>query len=259
MVNVIIYEQPLSDIFRACLRLEYLFAGIAEYLNSSSSLAARNLVATIIQIMNLLERPDLKAKLAKELVTISKQLLKCQDAQQMDKNKLSAVVAELKELSDCFINSTGKIGQNLRDMHLLNTLRLHIMTPGGGLNFDVPVYHYWLNQAAATRLELVKVWLAEFKHIKQAIILLLRVIRESARMHTKVAVNGFYQELFDGQQRLSLIRVAIPNNISAYPEISISRHFVSIRLFCPEITTKPPPYDGDVTLGLSYCYSASSK
>lgn len=253
MTNVIIYEQPLNEIFRVCLRFEYLFTSINHYLDDHSFIASRNIITTIINIMNLLDRPDLKTKLAKELTQLTQQLLRLENAHDMDKSKLYNTVDQLNELSNFFINNKGKIAYNLYTSSLLNNLRLHIITPGGGLNFDVPVYHYWLNQPDELRLTQIKEWLKEFDQIITAVTLLLKILRQSAKLMNKIAENGFYQELLDSQQRLSLIRITVPKEVAGYPEISVSRHFVSIRFFIPEISSRPLPCQTNINFGLAYC------
>src|SRR3990167_4743370 len=66
-MDKIIYEQPLNEIIRVCLRLELLFQQIDHRLNDISILGTREIVSLVINVLNILDRPDLKAKLAKEL------------------------------------------------------------------------------------------------------------------------------------------------------------------------------------------------
>lgn len=253
MDKPITYEQPLSEIFRACLRLESLFEQLDHQLKDSSFMGTRNTITIIINILQLLDRPDLKAKLAKELSHQTSQLVRLENMPQTDKEKLREIVHQLEELSRCFIDSSGKIGQNLRDIALLNNLRLHLMTPGGGLSFDIPIYNYWLNRPEAERLDTVKSWLTEFQHVRTAIQLLLRLVRESTPLQLKTATHGFYQELLDSQQNIRLIRVSLADNTDAYPEISVGRHFMSIRFYEPQIGSRPTPYQHNISFGLAYC------
>lgn len=253
MNKAITYEQPLSEIFRACLRLEYLFSLLDHEFNDSSFIGTRNVITIIINILQLLDRPDLKTKLAKELSHQTAHLLRIENLPQTDKDKLHAVITQLEELSRCFIDSSGKIGQNLRDIALLNNLRLHLMTPGGGLSFDIPIYNYWLNQPEEARLETIKSWLAEFQHLRTAVHLLLRLVRESTPLQIKTATHGFYQELLDPQQNIRIIRVSMAHDLDAYPEVSVGRHFVSIRFFVPQINLRPTPYQHNISFGLAYC------
>jgi len=253
MAEAITYEQPLSEIYRACLRLEYLFEQLDHQLKDSSYMGTRNIATIIINILQLLDRPDLKTKLAKELSHQTAQLLRLENMPQTDRQKLYEVIAQLEELSHNFIDSSGKIGQNLRDIALLNNLRLHLMTPGGGLSFDIPIYNYWLNRSEEERLEAVKAWLTEFQHLRTAIHLLLRLVRESTPLQSKTATHGFYQELLDPQQNIRLIRVSLAHQMDVYPEISVGRHFVSIRFFVPQISLRSTPYQQNLSFGLAYC------
>jgi len=59
-------------------------------------------------------------------------LAKLEKTPEIDHVKLNELLKQLDELSRWFIESSGRIGQNLREIELLNTLRLHLATPGGG-------------------------------------------------------------------------------------------------------------------------------
>lgn len=253
--KVIVYEQPLNELIRVCLRLEQLFDQIDHLLADHSALGTRNTILAIINLLNLLDRPDLKAKLAKELSYHANLLTRLENTPEIDHKKLHNILQQLDELSRCFIQSSGKIGQNVREVELLNNLRLHLATPGGGCSFDIPVYHYWLQQPLEERTAAIKNWMEEFNNIRLAINLTLQLIRESTKAQTKTADKGFYQELLDPQINLRLIRVAIPCNIAAYPEISFGRHFLGVRFLTPNINERPTQYTGNLDFSLSYCNS----
>ncbi len=251
--NTIIYEQPLNEIIRVCLRLEQLFFQLDHQLSDPSITGTRNVVSIIINILQLLDRPDLKAKLAKELMGQINLLIKLQNTPEVDFTKLQTILKQLEELSRNFIESSVKIGQPLREIELLNNLRLHLTSPGGGCSFDIPVFYYWLNQPASTRQATIQAWLAEFNNVRLATTLLLQLTREGSKIQKKSAENGFYQELLDPQTNLRLIRVIIPNTATTYPEISIGRHFLSIRFYSPSIHERPTQHMHNLEFWLSYC------
>src|SRR5690348_5840268 len=97
--NVIIYEQPLNELIRVCLRLEQLFQHIDHLIVDTSPIGTRNLTVTIINLLNLLDRPDLKAKLAKELSLHLNQLARLENTPGIDQQKLSQLLRQLDELS----------------------------------------------------------------------------------------------------------------------------------------------------------------
>jgi cell division protein ZapD len=250
--NAVIYEQPLNELIRVCLRLEQLFSEIDHHLKDVSELGTRNVVSAILDVLHLLDRPDLKAKLAKELGHHLSNLMRLEHTPQIDQQKLRQLLRELDDLIRCFIDSNGKIGQNLREVELLNSLRLHLNTPGGGTSFDVPTYHYWLQNPHDKRSETLTKWLAEFNNIRTTTMLILQLIREGTKVQQRTADHGFYQELLDPQLNLRLIRVFIPKGIPAYPEISVGRHFLSVRFFSPNIQDRPTQYADNLSFWLAY-------
>jgi cell division protein ZapD len=253
--NAITYEQPLNELIRVCLRIEQLFLQIDHQINDTSTLGTRNVVAAIINMLQLLDRPDLKAKLAKELTHQISVLLRLANTPEIDQDKLHALLKQLEDLSRCFIDSSKKIGQGLREIELLNNLRLHLASPGGGCSFDIPVYNYWLHQPAEERLNTITTWIAEFSTIRTAINLILQLVREGSKSIKKTAEHGFYQELLDPQINLRMIRVALPYDLAAYPEISIGRHFLSVRFFEPSILSRPTQYLHHLQFWISHCNS----
>lgn len=251
--QAIIYEQPLNELIRVCLRVEHLFRQLDQQIADTSLSGTRNSITAIMSLLNLLDRPDLKAKLAKELQYYASHLTRLSLSPNIHQEKLDLLLHQLEELAHTFIESSGKIAQKLREIELLNNLRLHLVTPGGGCSFDIPVYHYWLQQPIKQRQQSLKLWITEFDSIRTAIDILLNLIRESAKTQEKMAEHGFYQELLDAQNNLRLIRVSVPHSVVAYPEISVGRHFLSIRYFSPDITHRPKPYLDNLSFSIDYC------
>lgn len=249
---MIIYEQPLNELIRVCLRLEQLFFQLDHQIVDTSTFGTRTVVATIMNILQLLDRPDLKAKLAKELGHHLGNLMRLENTPEIDQEKLRQLLRQLDDLIRCFIDSNGKIGQSLREVELLSNLRLHLASPGGGCSFDIPIYHYWLQQPVAHRVETVNNWLTEFNNIRATTSLILQLIREGTKVQIKTADHGFYQELLNPQLNLRLIRVSIAANINTYPEISVGRHFLSVRFYSPTLTERPAQYPDNITFSLAY-------
>lgn len=253
MKHTTIYEQPLNEVIRVCLRLEHLFEQIHHFLNDTSIIGTRNVVSLIINTLHLLDRPDLKAKLAKELSHYHAYLLRYGNLPNIDTGKLQTLIRQIEELIRSFIDSSGKIGQHLRDIDLMNNLRLHLASPGGGCSFDIPVYHYWLQQPAPTRLATINEWLKEFTQIKTAVDLILDIVRNNGRIEEKMAIHGFHQELLDPQANLRMIRIGLAQDAPGFPEISIGRHFLSVRFFTPEIEKRPTQYSENLHFWIAYC------
>jgi cell division protein ZapD len=255
MGETIIYDQPLNEIIRVCLRLEQLFQQIDHQLSDLSTFGTRNIVSYIINILHILDRPDLKAKLAKELSHHLSNLLRFTNMSEIDTEKFNNITNQLENHSRSLIDSSGKIGQRLRDIELLNTLRLHLASPGGGCSFDLPLYHFWLEQPAHIRKATIENWLSDFDQIRTVVELILNLVRKNSKTEEKTAVHGFHQELLDPQLNLRMIRISISRHIPTYPEISIGRHFLSIRFYSPDIEKRPNQFAENLSFWVTYCNS----
>lgn len=251
---MIIYEQPLNEIIRACLRLEQLFHQIDHQLPDTSIEGTRALMGYIINTLHLLDRPDLKSKLAKEMGHQLGHLTRYQQSPDINKNKLNELIQQLESHSRELIDSSGKLGHRLRDVELLNMLRLHLASPGGGCSFDIPLYHYWLVQPAEERMATITSWLNEFSQIRASVLLVLDIVRQNARAETKKAVHGFHQELLDPQSNLRMMRVFLPEETKVYPEISVGRHFLSVRFFTPTLEKRPTQFTENLAFEIAYCH-----
>src|SRR5690242_20739558 len=95
--NAIIYEQPLNELIRVSLKLEQLFSQVDHLVANTSVLGTRNTVTVIINILHLLDRPDLKAKLAKELSHQMTLLTRLEHTPSIDQVKLKKLLYQLDE------------------------------------------------------------------------------------------------------------------------------------------------------------------
>ncbi|MBX3709672.1 MAG: cell division protein ZapD [Gammaproteobacteria bacterium] len=253
MKETIIYDHPLNEVIRVCLRLEQLFQQIDHQLIDMSILGTRTLINLIINLLHILDRPDLKAKLAKELSILLTNVQRYSNIPDINIEKFNHLTQQLDELSRSLIDSSGKIGQRLRDMELLNNLRMHLASPGGGCSFDIPIFHYWLQQPIEERKKTIIHWLNDFNQIRTAVALVLELVRNNAKLEEKTAVHGFHQELLDPQSNLRMIRIYLKQDIHAYPEVSIGRHFFSVRFYSPHIEKRPVQYTGNLLFWVAYC------
>lgn len=252
----IIYEQPLNELVRVSLRLEHLFFQLNTCLSATDSdNHTQTVVRLIIDILNILDRPDLKSKFSKEFNRFIAVFSKLQTSTSPDisQDKLAETLDQLKYLNSHFLNTPGKIAQLLRDTEFLLNLRQNLMSPGGDSNIDAPCYYYWLNQSADTHQKRIQQWLKTFTEIQTAVALLLNIVRNSSEPRKIIAEKGFYHESLDPQISCQLIRVALPKSAKIYPEISAGRHRMSIRFVIPDLDRRPRQTPEDVKFKLTLC------
>jgi cell division protein ZapD len=229
MTDQITYEQPLNEHTRVCLRLEHLFEQIGTNLTEASEWSSRIAVLTILETVNVIDRPDLKTKLTKALTQHAATLTQLEILPQVDGNKLRSILNELDRLIDQLYATQGKLGQNLRNNEFLNTIRQHLYNPGGAVNFSNPAFQLWLQQPSLNRIHDLKVWFKELDQLRDVVNLLLQLTRQSSLPLEKHADNGFYQQALDPNSSCEMVRVSLPINTNIYPEIAVGRHRLVIR------------------------------
>jgi len=252
--HCIIYEQPLNELIRVSLRLEYLFKRIDACLAASDiEQHTQELVGLLIDVLNLLDRPDLKSKFTKEFNRLIADFSHYHANPHISKETLDDILRQLKDLLQSLHNIQGKIAQTLRDNEFLANARQNMSSPGGDSCVDAPEFYYWLNQPTEIQLEHIQNWLNEFKIIRSAVGLLLDVVRKSAESYQLIAQEGFYCETLDAKTPCQLIQVAIPANAKLFPEISAGRHRMSIRFVIPSMTARPKQTSENVSFWLTKC------
>ena len=252
-MNFIIYEQPLNEHVRVCLRLEHLFMQLQHWLSGTHLLDSRSALAAIVEILNVLDRPDLKTKLVKELGRYGSQLQRYAETPHIDKTRLNAILSELEVTIEHLHNMQGKIAQKLRDNDFLIGIRQHITNPSGGCSFDAPAYYYWIHQPPAERTAQLTHWLNSLKVIQAAIAISLRLIRQSSPPQWRVANAGFYQASLDSNLSCQLIRVAVPTTAGVYPETSVGRHGISLRFYQLNLTERSFQVNEDIKFQMTTC------
>jgi cell division protein ZapD len=247
-----IYELPLNEHVRVCLRLERLFNQVRHHLIHETAWDAQAALFGILDILDVVDRPDLKGKITNALHLYATSLAKHRYSPDVDKTKLEAVLTQLDKLIDILHHSHGKLGQSLRDNDFLQSIRQHVM-PGGICEYSVPGFSLWLQQYSAERQDDLIKWFSEFEAMREVTDTILRLTRESSKAEERVAIDGFYQETLSSNVLYQMIRITVPEKEHAYPEISVGKHRLSIHFFNLDVNNRPKQIDRDLVFKLTLC------
>lgn len=249
----IVFEQPVNELVRVCLRVEHLLAMAQQGLRGQSLFDTRATISALADLLSLTDRLDLRGKFTKEFIRQQANLQRFVNDDQIDQSKLQNALSELTETIQILQSHNGKFAVNLRDNEFLTSIRQHLAIAGGGLCFDTPSFHYWLQAPVKERHAQIIAWLGECEDLFQIISFLLRLIRQSGRPVLQTAHTGYFHTSLDSQLPCQLIRVAIPQTLLLYPEISVGRHGVNIRFYHPTVKERATLYEKDVPFRLSCC------
>ena len=253
MSHQIIYEHPLNERVRTLLRLEHLFTRITFHLPQPDEWDSRATINGLLDITNILARADIRSEVIKELERHTASLNKIRSAPGVDSQQLDLILADLENSTNKLRQITTQIGRGLRENEFLNNIMQRSTIPGGTCDFDLPQYHYWLQQPVETRQANLQEWFQELKPLQNSTQLLLALMRNSAHANQKQAIAGFYQRTLESQLPAQLIRVGLQNESALFPEVSGSKHRFSIRFLEPSSSGRPNQTQLDVDFSLTCC------
>jgi len=243
----------MNETIRVCLRLECLFTQIEHRLSHQGYWSIRASVASIVDLINILDRPDFKSKLTKQLMHHKENLSQHLNTTQVDQVKLKQILQQLDESISYLQNITGKLNQAVEQNEFLNSIRLRLSKAGGARNFDLPMYHFWLHQAESRCQHDLQQWLTSFYPIQHIIDLLLLLTRQSGQFLKVTAENGYYEKVLDASIDFQLLRIKIAIQAKAFPDISVGRHRISIHFFCLNAEERPLQFKEQLDFALACC------
>jgi cell division protein ZapD len=252
-VNALIcYEYPLSERVRTLLRLEDLFERVEHFQRKNEHYEHHIALLSIFEILDVSGRADLKSDLLQELERQKQSLEGLRDNPEVSESALDNVLWQIDQASSKLFQTSGKIGQELRDNDWLMSIRQRTNIPGGMCEFDLPSYHYWLQQDSDQHRHDLQLWITPFLPIRDAIVIVLRLLRESGKTTTHLAQQGVYQQMMAGRIA-QMVRIRLKREHQFVPEISANKYALNIRFTTQEGIQRPKPADSDVEFELTFC------
>ncbi|VFN00537.1 MAG: cell division protein ZapD [Candidatus Kentron sp. G] len=253
--NVMSYEHPLNERMRTFLRLEHLFQRLEHQIEEGNTAwSGRIGVESIIDMLTILGRVDIKSELIKELERQSAALENLAYNPNVDSGRLADILTKTRYSLNVIRAMESMPGSELQQNVLLNIVRQRNSIPAGTCGFDVPGFDYWLQGSAARCRNDLTVWYSAFDVIREGISLCLRLLRESAIVTWEEAMGGFFQRMVEKGLPLQLVRVVLPEGAPWYPEISAGRHRFTIRFMVgTAIEDRPIQTEENVKFQLLCC------
>jgi len=249
---VITYEYPLSERVRTLLRLEDLFEKLVYFTSASGGAEHHVALVLLFELLEVAGRADLKFDLVQELERQRQILLSFRNNPDISEDALSGALYEIEQASTQLLAVQGKIGHYLRENEWLMSIKNRVGIPGGVCEFDLPGYHYWLNRDVSERQKNIETWLSPMLPIRQALTIVLRLLRASGRSDQLLAKNGTYQVMLGGRS-YQLIRLQVMKDNPVIPEISAGKLAINIRFLRPDMVQRPRQVEADIEFDMTLC------
>jgi cell division protein ZapD len=250
---VIRYEHPLNERVRTLIRLEDLFARARFFAAQDAAADHHAALLSLFDISDVAARSDLKNDVLQELERQKQLLGPLRSNPQIDQDALRGLLAEIDAVSGQLLAQAGKSGTHLRENEWLMAIKQRSAIPGGVCEFDLPAYHYWLQQDAAARRNDLTGWIEPFEPIRAAAAIVLRLLRENGRVSRHIAYRGVFQLMLTTTKIAQLLRLTVARDMPCVPEISANKYALNIRFIGVAGMDRGAVFDRDVEFELMFC------
>jgi cell division protein ZapD len=252
--RTLLFEQPLNERMRTFLRLDFLYSQALYHNEMASPWGSRAAVSSLIDILAIITRSDVRSDALKELERQLTLLGEFQSKPGVDTNRLKTLIANLNRLRGELMNAGIANLQPLRDSEFLNAIKHRSSIPGGTCEFDLPDYLYWLSQPDEARIRAFNQWLTVLRPLCDAVSELIWLTRQHGRTRQETAQGGNFTITFERENPLQLLRIALPAAMGLYPEVSGSHHRCNVRfLTWKGLSERATQAESDVKFLLTCC------
>ncbi len=239
---------------RTFLRLDYLYNQALYHNEKASQWGSRAAVGSLIDILAITTRADVRSEVLKELEKHLAQLEGFENRSGVDSGRAARADQQPRKLRSAVSGAGNSYLQPLRDSEFLAAIKHRSSIPGGTCEFDLPDYFFWLNQDAASRTQAFNEWLALLRPLCDAVAEVLWLTRQNGKTRKETATGGTFAINFERDTPLQLLRICLPADAGLYPEISGSHHRCSVRfLKWNGLATRPSQAEGDISFTLITC------
>ncbi len=248
----ILFEYPLQENIRSYLRLESLFKQFQRNCLASDKDNHLHALKLLFEILEILERGDIRAELIKELSRLMEYFHQLEASPDVDTSKLSNFLEKIKQLHQWTHNYQGKFGESIRKHPFIESVKHRTSIPGGSCSFDCPELHLFLNKPYEIRQKELKSWITDIKGVETGVDVILRLIRDNGPWQTENAPLGSFI-LETSKQPLKLLRIRKVEHADTFPEFSCGKHRSSIHFMTLNTQHKKIPINTKVKFELACC------
>lgn len=250
---VIRYEHPLNERIRTLMRLEDLFARVDYFAGLDHPPEHHAALLALFEITDVASRADLKTDLLQELERQKQVLGPLRSNPDIDQQALTDLLGMIDQVSANLLGQAGKVGMHLRESEWLMAIKQRAAIPGGVCEFDLPAYHYWLNQDPETRQRDLASWIEPFDPIRTGSAIVLRLLRENARTSRHTAYRGVFQLMLTTTKVAQLLRLTMQRELPCVPEISANKYALNIRFIGASGMDRGNVVDQDIEFEMMFC------
>lgn len=233
----VLFEHPLNEKMRTWLRIEFLLLQLYNQKPLNETATALTFFRTLADLMEMLDRGDIRTEILKELERQQKKLLQWAELPGVDISVVDELRHQLRKHTSALM-AVPRLGITLREDRLISLVRQRLSIPGGCCSFDLPTLHMWMHVTQHERDANVATWLYTLEPLSQALTMILSLVRQAGQFRHQTSLNGFFQ---DNAEEADLLRLRIKLALQLYPQISGHKTRYAIRFLPLDNEQTPVP------------------
>lgn len=222
--DTITFQLGTHYLPKIALRLECLFLTVAQACEETHPVIHHYALKNVIEIIKLIEKPELKSRFLKEFMRIEHALNK---SQMTLPDKLYAdLFMQIQLLSQV----AGRFGESIHHNAFLQSIRLAQAAHHTEFEVHSPQLLLWLENEPAQRHHDLREWLKQLQTLFDTVAVYLSLLRDTAEFDTIDMFNGFYQRPLPSKTLCHLILLRMDKNCGVVPKMQLGHHGLSVRL-----------------------------
>ncbi|MBA2710043.1 MAG: cell division protein ZapD [Tatlockia sp.] len=243
--ETIIFELATHFLPKIALRLECLYQTIDQSREETHPVIHHYALKNLIEIISLVEKPELKSRFLKELMRIEHALVKT--GTKVSVELFSHLHIQIQILTHVI----GRFGENIHTNPFLQSIRQTQQTQLYDCEMHSPQLLLWLESDPVLRQNDLADWLNSLKALQTTVSLYLALLRDRAIFSEIEMFNGFYQRSLPPKTSCHLILLRMDKSFGIVPRMQLGHHGLSLRL-C-DLSTMREVRETEAKLDLALC------
>lgn len=222
--ETITFQLATHYLPRIALRLENLFDTIEQACQETHPVIHHYALKNILEITNLIEKPELKSRFLKEFMRIEHALNK---SKKVISNTLYAdLFVQIQLLNQV----AGDFGGSIHHDTFLQSVRATQNISQNDFELHSPQLILWLENEAEERQSNLQVWMNGLQNLYDTATVYLSLLRDTAEFAMINFRNGFYQRSLPCRTSCHLIILRMEKKTGVVPRMQLGNHGFSLRL-----------------------------
>lgn len=223
--DLITFELPTHQLPKVALRLECLLNTLIQAIEEPHPLVHHYALNNILEIIKLIEKPELKSRFLKEMIRIEHQLLKNEHA--IDEHLQNRLNVQIHYLN----HAAGRFAKVVRSDPFLQSIRPIQSSHNADCELHSPQLLLWLKAEPEQRQEHLNTWFSHLRPLYDTVAIYLSILRATAFYEMIEAQHGFYQRALPPKTQCHLILLRLYRASSVIPRMQLGHYGFSLRLY----------------------------